>query len=75
MIEQPNGDPSIKVFVPRFDGGCRTSKHTRPLVDLVRDVTEVVRSVLNFFPHGRNRVVANEQAAEKYWLRRVTACL
>ena len=44
-------------------------------VHLVRDVTDVVRSLLNFFPDGRNRWVANEQAAYEYWLRRVTACL
>ncbi len=44
-------------------------------VHLVRDVTDVVRSLLNFFPDGRNRLVANEQAAYEYWLRRVTACV
>jgi Sulfotransferase family len=40
-------------------------------VHLVRDVTDVVRSLLNFFPDGRNRLVANEQAAYEYWLRKV----
>jgi len=30
-----------------------------------------VRSLLNFFPDGRNRLVANEQAAYEYWLRKV----
>jgi sulfotransferase family protein len=44
-------------------------------VHLVRDVTAVVRSLLNFFPDGRNRLVANEQAAYEYWLRKVTACV
>jgi len=44
-------------------------------VHLVRDVTAVVRSLLNFFPNGRNRLVANEQAAYEYWLRRVTSCV
>src|SRR4030095_14748072 len=43
-------------------------------VHLVRDVTDVVRSLLNFFPDGRNRLVANEQVAYEYWLRKVTAC-
>ncbi len=43
-------------------------------IHLVRDVTSVVRSLLNFFPDGRNRLVANEQAAYDYWLRTVTAC-
>ena len=44
-------------------------------VHLVRDVTEVVRSLLNFFPDGRNRLVANEQAAYEYWLRKVNCCV
>ena len=44
-------------------------------VHLVRDVTDVVRSLLNFFPDGRNRLVANEQAAYEYWLRRVSCCV
>jgi hypothetical protein len=44
-------------------------------VHLVRDVTEVVRSLLNFFPDGRNRLVTNEQDAYAYWLRRVNYCL
>jgi len=43
-------------------------------VHLVRDVTDVVRSLLNFFPDGRTRLVANEQTAYQYWLRRVTHC-
>jgi sulfotransferase family protein len=43
-------------------------------VHLVRDVTTVVRSLLNFFPDGRNRLVANEEAAYEYWLRRATHC-
>jgi len=44
-------------------------------IHVVRDVTSVVRSLLNFFPDGRNRLVANEQDAYNYWLRRVTACV
>jgi hypothetical protein len=44
-------------------------------VHLVRDVTDVVRSLLNFFPDGRTRLVANEQTAYEYWLRRATHCL
>src|SRR5437762_6154020 len=44
-------------------------------IHLVRDVTSVVRSLLNFFPDGRNRLVANEQEAYNYWLRRVAACV
>ena len=44
-------------------------------VHLVRDVTDVVRSLLNFFPDGRNRWVANEQAAYEHWFRRVNCCV
>src|SRR6266545_3790274 len=44
-------------------------------IHLVRDVTAVVRSLLNFFPDGRNRLVANEQTAYEYWLRKVTSCV
>src|SRR6266480_4944963 len=44
-------------------------------IHLVRDVTDVVRSLLNFFPDGRNRLVANEQTAYEYWLRRVNCCV
>jgi hypothetical protein len=43
-------------------------------VHLVRDVTEVVRSLLNFFPDGASRLVDDEQAAYEYWLRRAKAC-
>lgn len=43
-------------------------------VHLVRDVTDVVRSLLNFFPDGPDRLVANEQAAYEYWLRKATCC-
>jgi Sulfotransferase family len=43
-------------------------------VHLVRDVRDVVRSLLNFYPDGRNRLVANEQAAYEHWLRRATCC-
>jgi len=44
-------------------------------IHLVRDATDVVRSLLNFFPDGRNRLIANEQEAYEYWLRRVSACV
>ena len=44
-------------------------------IHLVRDVKDVVRSLLNFFPDGRNRLIANEQDAYDIWLRRVNSCL
>lgn len=43
-------------------------------VHLVRDVAEVVRSLLNFFPDAASRLVDNEQAAYEYWVRRAKAC-
>lgn len=43
-------------------------------IHLIRGVREVVRSLLNFFPDGRNRLVADEQAAYEYWLRRSMCC-
>jgi hypothetical protein len=44
-------------------------------VHLVRDVDSVVRSLLNFHRVSGSRLVANEEEAYKYWLRRVKACL
>ncbi len=44
-------------------------------IHLVQNVTEVVRSLLNFFPDGKSRLVTGEQVAYEDWLRRVTACL
>ena len=44
-------------------------------VHLVRDVTDVVPSLLNFFPGGGHRLVKNEQAAYEYWLRTVNCCV
>ena len=55
-------------------GLCKLFPEAR-FVHLVRDVTDVVRSLLNFFPDGRNRWVANEQAAYEHWLRRVNCCV
>jgi len=44
-------------------------------IHIVREVADVVRSLLNFFPHDKNRLVDSEQAAYEYWLRRVSACV
>src|SRR5436190_6012387 len=43
-------------------------------IHLVREVTDVVRSLLNFFPQEGKRLVDTEQAAYEYWLRRANAC-
>jgi hypothetical protein len=44
-------------------------------IHIVRDVTSVVRSMLNFHRVGGGRLVANEQEAYGYWLRAVSNCL
>jgi hypothetical protein len=44
-------------------------------IHIVRDVTSVVRSMLNFHRVAGIRLVANEEEAYKYWLRIVSACL
>jgi hypothetical protein len=44
-------------------------------IHIVRDVTSVVRSMLNFHRAGRGRLVANEQEAYNYWFRAVSNCL
>lgn len=43
-------------------------------IHIVRAVTDVVRSLLNFYPYGTYRLVNTEQEAYEYWLRRATAC-
>jgi hypothetical protein len=44
-------------------------------IHVVRDVTSVVRSMLNFHRVAGIQLVANEQEAYSYWLRTVTACV
>jgi sulfotransferase family protein len=44
-------------------------------IHIVRDVTSVVRSMLNFHRIARTQLVANEEEAYKYWLRTVRACM
>jgi hypothetical protein len=44
-------------------------------IHIVRDVTSVVRSMLNFHRVGGNSLVANEQEAYNYWLSSVNSCL
>jgi hypothetical protein len=44
-------------------------------IHILRDVREVVRSMLNFHRIAGTQLVANEQEAYKYWLRTVTTCL
>jgi hypothetical protein len=44
-------------------------------VHVLRDVRDVVRSMLNFHRVAGTRLVQNEQQAYKYWLRMVKACV
>jgi hypothetical protein len=44
-------------------------------IHIVRDVTSVVRSMLNFHRIAGTHLVNNEQEAYMYWLRTVRACL
>ena len=44
-------------------------------VHLFRDVSAVVRSMLNFHRVAGTHLVANEEEAYRYWLRTVRACL
>jgi peptidoglycan hydrolase-like protein with peptidoglycan-binding domain len=44
-------------------------------VHILRDVTSVVRSMLNFYRVAGMPLVANEEEAYRYWLRTVRACL
>jgi sulfotransferase family protein len=44
-------------------------------IHIVRDVRDVVRSMLNFHRVAGFQLVENEEAAYKYWLRMVRACV
>ena len=44
-------------------------------IHIVRDVTSVVRSMLNFHRVAGIHLVANEEEAYNYWLRTVSSCL
>jgi hypothetical protein len=65
-----DGTPEYSLYIC----GLRKVFPRALFIHLVRDVTDVVRSLLNFFPDGTNRLVDNEQAAYEYWLRRASAC-
>jgi hypothetical protein len=44
-------------------------------IHIVRDVTSVVRSMLNFHPIAGVSLVANQEEAYEYWFRAVSSCL
>lgn len=66
-----DGTPEYSLYIC----GLRKLFPQALFVHLIRNARDVVRSLLNFYPDGRNRLVANEQAAYEYWLRRVTPCV
>jgi len=44
-------------------------------IHVLRDVRDVVRSMLNFYRLAGVQLVANEEEAYRYWLRTVKACI
>jgi hypothetical protein len=66
-----DGTPEYSLYIC----GLRKLFPQALFVHLIRNVRDVVRSLLNFYPDGRNRLVVNEHAAYEYWLRRVSACV
>ena len=78
-ITRSTADPKARWV----DGTPEYSFYTNPLrklfpearfVHMVRDVTSVVRSMMNFERTGGPPIVATEQQAYDYWLRTVHAC-
>jgi len=65
-----DGTPEYSLYIC----GLRKLFPEARFVHIVRDVTDVVRSLLNFFPPGGRRLVESEQSAYEYWLRRASAC-
>jgi hypothetical protein len=66
-----DGTPEYSFYI------CGLRKLFSParFIHVVRDVTSVVRSMLNFHRVTGIQLVANEQEAYSYWLRTVTACV
>jgi hypothetical protein len=78
-MTRPSSDPKARWV----DGTPEYSVHIFALrklfpeavfIHIVRDVRDVVRSMLNFHRLAGTGLVANEEEAYKYWLRTVTAC-
>jgi hypothetical protein len=66
-----DGTPEYSAYIcglrKLFPGAC--------FIHILRDVCEVVRSMLNFHRIAGTQLVASEEEAYKYWLRTVTACV
>jgi hypothetical protein len=79
-ITHPSSEPKLRWV----DGTPEYSLHIYGLrklfpealfIHILRDVTSVVRSMLNFHRVSGIQLVANEEQAYKYWMRMVSACL
>jgi hypothetical protein len=66
-----DGTPEYSVHI----FGLRKLFPEAVFIHILRDVREVVRSMLNFHRAAGTQLVANEEEAYKYWLRTVTACV
>lgn len=78
-MRRPSSDPKARWV----DGTPEYSVHIFALrklfpdavfIHILRDVRDVVRSMLNFHRLAGTELVGNEEEAYKYWLRTVTAC-
>ena len=65
-----DGTPEYSFYIC----GLRKLFPNAKFIHIVRDVSSVVRSMLNFDRLGAGKLVANEQEAYTYWLRTVNSC-
>lgn len=66
-----DGTPEYSLYIC----GLRKLFPDAKFVHIVRDVKDVVSSLLNFRPDERTALVETEQEAYEYWLRTVRACM
>ena len=66
-----DGTPDYSFYIC----GLRKLFPNAKFIHIVRDVTSVVRSMLNFQRLGAGKLVGTEQEAYTYWLRTVNSCL
>ena len=66
-----DGTPEYSLYIC----GLRKLFPDAKFVHLVRDVSDVVSSLMNFRPDEHSNLVETEQQAYEYWLRTVRACV